>query len=88
YAKLHACKLNSIEQCWGYAKKIYQFCPESSREDDLCRNTLESLDQVSLLSIRHFLLVPCSLWMCMHADSMDVKLLGLHGNIKVIVYFP
>ncbi|THU98763.1 hypothetical protein K435DRAFT_660226 [Dendrothele bispora CBS 962.96] len=51
--KFH-CELNPIEQCWGYAKRVYRFYPESSKEDDLRRNALESLDQVPLLSIRRF----------------------------------
>ncbi|KAJ3810917.1 hypothetical protein F5876DRAFT_40738 [Lentinula aff. lateritia] len=51
--KFH-CELNPIEQCWGYAKRIYRFYPESSREEDLRKNTLEALEQVPLLTIRRF----------------------------------
>ncbi|KAE9397620.1 hypothetical protein BT96DRAFT_957838 [Gymnopus androsaceus JB14] len=51
--KFH-CKLNPIEQCWGYAKRLYQFYPESSCEDNLKRNTIEFLDSVPLESIRCF----------------------------------
>jgi hypothetical protein len=48
--KFH-CKLNPIEQCWGYAKQLYHFYPESKREDDLHRNALEALDGVPIHSI-------------------------------------
>ncbi|THV05625.1 hypothetical protein K435DRAFT_816328 [Dendrothele bispora CBS 962.96] len=51
--KFH-CELNPIEQCWGYAKRLYRFYPESSREQDLERNALECLDKVPLESIRRF----------------------------------
>ncbi|KAE9404159.1 hypothetical protein BT96DRAFT_813953 [Gymnopus androsaceus JB14] len=33
---------------------IYRFYPESSREEDLHRNTLEALEQVPLITIRRF----------------------------------
>ncbi|KAJ3817178.1 hypothetical protein F5878DRAFT_548405 [Lentinula raphanica] len=51
--KFH-CELNPIEQCWGYAKRVYRFYPESKREDDLRRNAIESLNEVPLISIRRF----------------------------------
>ncbi|KAF9479060.1 hypothetical protein BDN70DRAFT_859047 [Pholiota conissans] len=51
--KFH-CELNFIEQCWGYAKRIYRLNPESSREDHLERNTLSALDAVPLKSMRKF----------------------------------
>lgn len=69
--KFH-CKLNPIEQCWGYAKKIYRIYPESSQEDDLHRNTLEALEQVPLLSIHHFF--TCSM------RFMDAYACGLNGR--------
>ncbi|RXW17174.1 hypothetical protein EST38_g8683 [Candolleomyces aberdarensis] len=46
------CELNFIEQCWGYAKRLYRLNPESSREDVLEKNTLEALDAVPLVSMR------------------------------------
>ncbi|KAF8306894.1 hypothetical protein DL93DRAFT_2043508, partial [Clavulina sp. PMI_390] len=51
--KFH-CELNPIEQCWGYAKRLYRLCPESSKEEDLRTNALASLDAVPLESIRRF----------------------------------
>ncbi|KAJ6505357.1 hypothetical protein C8R45DRAFT_1209132 [Mycena sanguinolenta] len=47
-------ELNFIEQCWGYAKRIYRMFPESSSEEDLERNMLAALDSVPLASIRRF----------------------------------
>ncbi|RDB25331.1 hypothetical protein Hypma_007565 [Hypsizygus marmoreus] len=51
--KFH-CELNFIEQCWGYAKRIYRLNPDSSREDVLERNALAALDAVPLESMRRF----------------------------------
>ncbi|RXW11883.1 hypothetical protein EST38_g13972, partial [Candolleomyces aberdarensis] len=48
------CELNFIEQCWGYAKRLYRLKPESSREDALEKNTLEAVDSVPLVSMRRF----------------------------------
>jgi hypothetical protein len=51
--KFH-CELNPIEQCWGRAKSVYRTYPPSSREDDLIKNTLQSLDSIPLPMIRRF----------------------------------
>jgi len=48
--KFH-CKLNFIEQCWGYAKQKYREFPLSSREADLECNIVEALNSVPLLSM-------------------------------------
>lgn len=49
--KFH-CELNPIEQCWGYAKRVYRQFPRSKSQADLKSNTLSSLDSVPLESIR------------------------------------
>ena len=48
--KFH-CKLNPIEQCWGFAKRVYWKCPPSTLEADLERNTVAALNTVPLVSI-------------------------------------
>ena len=45
--KFH-CELNPIEMCWGYAKHLYRLKLESSHEDVLKLNTLESIDAIPL----------------------------------------
>jgi hypothetical protein len=51
--KFH-CELNFIEQCWGYAKRVYRLNPVSSREDHLEKNALAALEAVPLKSMRKF----------------------------------
>lgn len=49
--KFH-CELNPIEQCWGYAKRIYRKNPASKKEADLEINLVNALEAVPLKSIR------------------------------------
>lgn len=49
--KFH-CEINFIEQCWGYAKRVYRHFPVSSKEADLEANVLKALESVPLTSMR------------------------------------
>ena len=48
--KFH-CELNPIEQCWGYAKRLYRLSPPSSTEADLEKNMVRCLDVIPLLTM-------------------------------------
>jgi transposase len=49
--KFH-CELNFIEQCWGFAKRLYRGYPMSMKDCDLERNVEKALDAVPLASMR------------------------------------
>lgn len=48
------CELNPIEQCWGYAKRVYRVAPPSSLTADVEKNMVSALATVPLDSIRRY----------------------------------
>ena len=49
--KFH-CKLNFIEQCWGFAKRVYRQYPSSKDEKDLKANLVSAIDSVLLVTMQ------------------------------------
>jgi hypothetical protein len=49
--KFH-CELNFIEQCWGFAKRIYCTYPMSMKDSDLEINVVNALDSVPIASMQ------------------------------------
>jgi hypothetical protein len=60
FPKFH-CETNSIEQSWGFAKRIYQQFPASSAEVDLESNVIAALNAVPLQSQQKY--VQFSIWL-------------------------
>ncbi|CAK5269478.1 unnamed protein product [Mycena citricolor] len=53
FPKYHP-ELNFIEQCWGYAKRIYRMYPRTTNEDDLEANVISALESVPIDSMQRF----------------------------------
>ncbi|KIJ58494.1 hypothetical protein HYDPIDRAFT_178060 [Hydnomerulius pinastri MD-312] len=51
--KFH-CELNFIEQCWGYAKRLYRLYPATKKDIEMEANVLKALKAVPIECMRRF----------------------------------
>ena len=81
------CKLNFIEQCWGWAKGVYRTCPPSSWEEDLEENTLRALVSIPLPIMRKFATQSHRFMDLMIVVWTGGKRLGLHASTRDIEFY-
>ena len=70
------CELNFIEQCWGYAKRIYSLNPDSSCEEVLEQNALEALESIPLATMQWYVALSHSFNFSYHLLALQTRLLG------------
>ena len=75
YPKFH-CEVSFIEQCWGFAKRVYHEFPASSAEADLEKNVILLLNAVPLDSMRRYV-VHSSIIMLSHSHIVSITCLYL-----------
>ena len=75
YPKFH-CKVSFIEQCWGFAKRVYHKFPASSAEADLEKNVILTLNAVPLDSMRRYV-THSSIIMPSHSHIVPITYLYL-----------
>ena len=75
YPKFH-CEVSFIEQCWGFAKRVYHEFPASSAEADLEKNVILTLNAVPLDSMRRYV-THSSIIMPSHSHIVPITYLYL-----------
>jgi len=80
--KFH-CKLNFIEQVWGFAKWEYHEAPPSSKIEDVEINSKAALDKVLFLSMQRYEHLICSFSSYHAILYLQIVLYGTWMDINV-----